>query len=172
MIRFSSETDKVQIVKAGVEHIPAITEIYNDAVEHTVATFDTQQKSLKEQKLWFDGHRDRYPILVALHREKVIGWASLNPYDDRCAYADTVEISVYIREGFRGKGVGNELTRELLGAGREVGLHAVLARIESGNAASMHILEKFGFVHVGVMREVGFKFGRLLDVTVMQFIYK
>ena len=96
----------------------------------------------------------------------------LNTWSDRCAYKDTVEISVYIQDGFRGRGAGKELTMEVLQAGRKAGQHTVLARIESSNAASIHILEKFGFKHVGVMREVGFKLGRLLDVTVMQLIYR
>ena len=162
----------MQIIKAGAEHLPAITEIYNDAIEHTVATFDTRKKTLEEQGKWLDSHGARYPILVALQQERVIGWASLSVWSDRSAYADTVEISVYIRDGFRAKGVGKKLTEAVLQAGRESGLHTVLARIESGNGTSIHIFEHFGFVHVGVLREVGFKFDRLLDVTVMQFIYR
>jgi phosphinothricin acetyltransferase len=162
----------VEIRKARAEDVPAITEIYNDAIAHTVATFDMEQKTLEEQREWFDGHGERYPILVALLEEEVVGWASLSSWSDRCAYSDTVEISVYVQDGFRGRGVGKELTERVLQAGEEVKLHTVLARIESGNAASIHIFEKFGFEHVGVMREVGFKFGRLLDVSIMQLIYR
>jgi phosphinothricin acetyltransferase len=161
----------VKIRKARAEDVPAITEIYNDAITNTVATFDKEQKTLEEQRQWFDSHGKRYPILVALLEEEVVGWASLSSYSDRCAYADTVEISVYVLDGFRGRGVGKELTGRVLKAGEEAGLHTVLARIESGNAASIHIFEKFGFEHVGVMKEVGFKFGRLLDVSIMQLIY-
>jgi phosphinothricin acetyltransferase len=162
----------VEIRKARAEDVPAITEIYNDAVEHTAATFDTEQKTLEEQREWFDGHGARYPILVALLKEEVIGWASLSSWSDRCAYSDTAEISVYVLDGFRERGVGKELTKGVLQAGEEAELHTVLARIERGNAASIHIFEKFGFEHVGVMREVGFKFGRLLDVSIMQLIYR
>jgi L-amino acid N-acyltransferase YncA len=162
----------VEIRKARAEDVPAITEIYNDVIAHTVATFDTEQKTLEEQREWFDGHGARYPILVALQEEEVVGWASLSSWSDRCAYSDTAEISVYVQDGFRGRGVGKELTGRVLQTGGEAGLHTVLARIESGNAASIHIFEKFGFEHVGVMREVGFKFGRLLDVSIMQLVYR
>jgi phosphinothricin acetyltransferase len=162
----------VQIIEARAEHIPAITEIYNDAIDHSVATFDTQHKTVEEQKAWVAGHGKRYPMLVAVVGDEVIGWASLSAYSDRCAYADTVEISLYVRDGFRGKGVGRELTGALLQAGREAGLHTVVARIESSNEASIHIFKTFGFSYVGVMREVGYKFGRLLDVTIMQLIYR
>ena len=162
----------MEIRKARAEDVPVITEIYNDTIAHTVATFDTEQKTLEEQREWFDGHGARYPILVALLEGEVVGWASLSSWSDRCAYADTVEISVYVQDGFRGRGVGKELTGRVLQAGREAGLHTVLARIESGNAESIHIFKKFGFEHVGVVREVGFKFGRLLDVSIMQLIYR
>ncbi len=162
----------MKIRTARAVDVPAITGIYNDAIAHTVATFDMEQKTLEEQREWFDGHGARYPILVALLEEEVVGWASLSSWSDRCAYADTAEISVYVQDGFRGRGVGKELTGRVLQAGKEAGLHTVLARIESGNAASIHIFEKFGFEHVGVMREVGFKFGRLHDVSIMQLIYR
>ena len=162
----------MKIRTARAVDVPAITVIYNDAIAHTVATFDMEQKTLEEQREWFDGHGARYPILVALLEEEVVGWASLSSWSDRCAYADTAEISVYVQDSFRGRGVGKELTGRVLQAGKEAGLHTVLARIESGNAASIHIFEKFGFEHVGVMREVGFKFGRLHDVSIMQLIYR
>jgi phosphinothricin acetyltransferase len=79
---------------------------------------------------------------------------------------------VYVRDGYRGRGIGRKLTERVLQAGRSAGLHSVIALIESGNEVSIHIFGQFGFEHVGVMREVGRKFGRLLDVSIMQLIYR
>ncbi len=162
----------VVIRKARVDDIRAITDIYNDAVANTVATFDMEQKTIEEQQDWYNSHGPMHPILVAVQEDEVAGWASLSSYSGRCGYSDTAEISVYVRDGYRGKGIGKKLTEMVLEAGRNAGLHTVIALIESGNKVSLHIFGQFGFEHVGVMREVGNKFGRLLDVSVMQLIYR
>jgi phosphinothricin acetyltransferase len=151
--------------------LPAITEIYNEAILTTTASFDTEPKTEAEQEAWFAEHGPKHPILVAELNGAVVGWASLSPWSDRCAYVDTAEISVYVREPYRGKGVGKRLIGDIVGAGHEVGLHTVIARIAEGNEASIRLHEAVGFEHIGVMREVGRKFQRLLDVYLMQKIY-
>jgi phosphinothricin acetyltransferase len=151
--------------------LEAITEIYNEAIETTTATFDTVAKSIEEQAEWFAAHGPKNPILVAERAGRVIGWAALSAWSDRCAYADTAEISIYVRESERGEGVGRRLIEAAVAAGREAGLHVILARITEGNAVSVHLHESVGFRTVGVMREVGRKFGRILDVTLMQLVY-
>ncbi len=152
---------------ATIDDLPVITEIYNDAIKRTVATFDTEPKSLEEQKIWFKAHGTRYPIMVA-QTEGVVGWASLSQYSDRCAYSNTAEVSVYIAEEHRGKGFGHTLLQSIIQHGKEIGHHVLLARIADGNDVSIHIFEKQGFTHVGVLKEVGRKFGRLIDVYIMQ----
>jgi phosphinothricin acetyltransferase len=157
---------------AAPDDIPAIRDIYNHAVEHSVATFDLTRRTVKEQELWFEGHDAMHPVLVAEIDGAVAGWAALGTWSLRRGYALTAEISLYIDEGHRGLGIGKELTREILRVGEEAGLHAVLALVESGNEPSLHILQGSGFQEVGVMREVGTKFGRMLDVVIMQLIYR
>jgi len=159
------------IRKATSADIKAITDIYNEAILNTVATFDTTPKTLDEQKIWFNKHNAKYPVLVAEEAKTVIGWASLSAWSDRCAYADTAEISLYIKEGQRGKGVGRKLSEAVLKAGKEAGLHTVIARMAEGNSASIHLAESLGFKPIGVMKEVGRKFGKLLDVNLMQIIF-
>ncbi|MGD9116789.1 MAG: GNAT family N-acetyltransferase [Dehalococcoidia bacterium] len=148
----------------------AITDIYNQAILNTVATFDTSPKTAEEQKGWFDSHGP-YPLLVALQDGVIVGWASLSAWSDRCAYSKTAEISCYVREDSRGRGIGEKLSVAIVRAGREAGLHTLIARIAEGNAVSVHIAESLGFEHAGVMKEVGHKFGRWLDVYIMQKIY-
>lgn len=157
---------------ARLDDIPAITDIYNDAVLRTTATFDTQPKTLDQQRAWFEAHDAQHPILVAEEDGQVVGWASLSAYSDRCAYDGTAEDSVYVREDCRGRGIGRALLSKLIEEGRRCGLHTVLARVVGGNDGSVHLHEMFGFETIGVTREVGYKFGRWLDVVIMQLIYR
>jgi L-amino acid N-acyltransferase len=162
----------LQIRKAELKDLEAITDIYNEAVRNTTATFDTQEKTIAQQREWFDHHDAQHPVIVACEQETVLGWASLSAYSDRCAYAATAEASIYIKAGERGKGLGRELSVEILKAGKEAGLHTVILRIAEGNEASVKLAESLGFKQIGVMEEVGTKFGKILDVILMQLIYK
>ena len=148
-----------------------IMEIYNDAVLNTTATFDTEPRTIEKQMAWFRNHKKNHPVVVAEKNDKVIGWASLSPWSDRCAYDTTVEVSVYIDTDFRGKGIGGKLLEMITLEGKKLGNHTVLSRITEGNEVSIHLHEKLGYKHVGVMKEVGFKFGRFLDVNMMQLVY-
>ncbi len=156
---------------AQLSDLNTITEIYNEAIRTTTATFDTEPKTKDEQKAWFDSHGPRYPILVAESNGVVIGWACLSKWSDRCGYSGTAEISLYVKQEFRGKGIGKGLMEAIISEGKRVGLHTVIGRIAEGNDVSVHLAESLGFRHIGVMKEVGRKFGRLLDVHLMQKIY-
>ena len=160
----------ISIRAATREDLPAITEIYNEAIMTTVATFDTEPKTLEEQEKWFEHHGPDYPIMVSEMNGNVVGWASLSKWSDRCAYAETAEISLYVKEGFRGRGVGKKLLQTIVEEGRKAGLHTVIARIAQGNEQSIVLHQRVGFEHIGVMRKVGRKFGRRLDVHLMQKI--
>ena len=158
--------------KATLDDLTAITEIYNQAILKTTATFDTEPKSLEEQEVWFSSHDHKYLVLVAEEDGKVIGWASLSKWSDRCAYSDTAEISLYVDEKERGKGIGRKLLETIVLEGEKAGLHSMIARIAEGNEMSIHLHQSVGFEHIGIMKEVGRKFGRLLDIYLMQKIYK
>jgi L-amino acid N-acyltransferase YncA len=162
--------DSLVIRRAQPSDLAAVTAIYNDAVLTTTATFDTQPKTLQEQEEWLAGHGGRFPVLVAVLDGEVAGWASLTPWSDRCAYADTAENSLYVRADLRGSGIGSRLLSALLEEARRGGLHTVLARVTQGNEGSIRLHEGFGFTVVGVMREVGRKFGQRLDVTLLQVL--
>jgi phosphinothricin acetyltransferase len=161
---------EITVRKAKLSDLDGITEIYNDAILKTAATFDTDPKTHIEQMEWFKKHDERYPVLISVLKGEVIGWASLSRWSDRCAYADTGEISIYIKESFRGKGVGKQLFDALVKTGKEVKLHTLVSRIAGESAASIKLHEQFGFFHIGTMKEVGRKFGKLLDVHLMQKI--
>ncbi len=157
---------------ANIDDLAAITEIYNEAILHTVATFDTQVKTVEEQRAWFEEHGPKSPIIVAEEGGIVMGWASLSRWSDRCAYSETAEVSLYVGESYRGKGIGRKLMEAIIEEGWKAGFHVVVARIAEGNEASVALHESVGFEHIGVMREVGRKFGKILDVHMMQIIYR
>jgi len=159
------------IRRATLTDLRAITGIYNEAILTTSATFDTQPKTDEEQRVWFHSHGSKCPIVVAELEDVVVGWASLSEWADRCAYSDTAEISMYVKEEFRGRGIGRKLLEAIVQAGDKVGLHTVIARINTGNDVSVHLHRSVGFEQIGIMREVGRKFGKLLDICLMQKIY-
>jgi phosphinothricin acetyltransferase len=164
---------KVLVVRpAKLDDLPAITAIYNEAILTTDATFDIEPKTVAEQIAWFTNHGPKYPILVAELDGAVVGWASLSAWSDRCAYSDTAENSLYVKQEYRNRGIGRRLLENLMQEGERAGLHTVIARITEGNVESIHLHESVGFEHIGVMREVGRKFDRLLDVCLMQRIYR
>lgn len=156
---------------ARLSDLPAITEIYNEAISNTTATFDLEPKTEDEQFTWFNAHDERHPIFVAELDGLVVGWACLSQWSDRCAYSGTAEISLYVKDGFRGKGIGRKLMESIDAEARRLGFHTAVVRITEGNFASLHLAERLGFRRVGVMKEVGYKFGRWLDVHVMQKMY-
>jgi phosphinothricin acetyltransferase len=161
----------INVRAATMDDLDAITEIYNEAIRETTATFDTEPKSKAEQARWFNDHGDKYPILAAQYNDHLIGWSALSRWSDRCAYSDTAEISLYIQKDHQGKGFGKKLLHATINKGRTTGLHSLIARITEGNEISARLFRSAGFSEIGVMKEVGRKFGKLLDVYLMQLIY-
>lgn len=146
----------------------AIAAIYNIEVLETTATFDLEVRSLEAQRRWLDDRSGAHVVLVAEREDSVAGFASLSPFHNRPAYKTTVESSVYVHRDHRSRGVAVTLMNELLDTARSHGFHTVIARISASQEASFALHEKLGFELVGVEREVGRKFGRWLDVAIMQ----
>ena len=147
----------------------AIRTIYNREVTRSTVTFDMVPRTLDEQVQWIDEHAGGHPAVVAeAEAGLVVGFGSLSPYRPRPAYATTVEDSVYVDPSHQGHGVGKALLSELVRLAADHGFHSVVARIVGGHEASIALHAACGFEPVGVEREVGRKFGRWLDVVVMQ----
>ena len=149
----------------------AIRLIYNREVEGSTMTFDLVPRDLDEQLAWLGAHDGAHPATVATTTPgAVVGFGSLSPWRDRPAYSTSVEDSVYVRDDQRGQGVGRALLADLVERARAHGFHAVFARIVGGHEASIGLHVAQGFEVAGVEREVGRKFGRWLDVVVMERI--
>ncbi len=147
----------------------AMRAIYNPAVEGSTVTFDLRARDHDEQVAWLAAHGGAHPATVAtVAAGEVVGFGSLSPWRDRPAYSTSVEDSVYVREDHRGQGVGRVLLADLVERARAHGFHACFARIVGGHEASIALHVSLGFERAGVEREVGRKFGRWLDVVVME----
>jgi phosphinothricin acetyltransferase len=157
------------MVRKAVEaDVAAIVDIYNEAIQETTATFDTELKSIDDQLEWFQSHDDRHPALVLEHVGTVVGWVSLSAWSDRRAYSGTAEITYYVLQNSRGLGFGRKLQDSIISVAKRQGFHTLIARITAGNDISIRLCETSGFKHIGTMKEVGRKFGELLDVHILQ----
>jgi L-amino acid N-acyltransferase len=153
---------------AALGDAEAIRSIYNDAVRTTTATFDTEPRGPVAQRRWMAAHAPPYSVLVAERDGRVVGWASLSAWSDRRAYDATAEVSEYVAAAERGHGIGRAMLGRLLRDADRRGFHSMIARIADGNRASLRLHRAFGFRRIGVMREVGLKFGRRIDVHLLQ----
>lgn len=150
-----------------------IMEIYNHEVLNSVATFDLVPRTLEDQLAWQAARSGAFASLVAVDDtaeagSEVVGFGALSPYKERAAYRTSVENSVYVRRDRAGQGIGRLILEALLDTAANSGFHAVFARINSSGEASIALHSRCGYELVGVEREVGRKFNRWHDVTLME----
>jgi L-amino acid N-acyltransferase YncA len=159
----------VEIRLARLRDAEAIRQIYNVEVLGSTVTFDLEPRSLADQEAWLSERSGAHAVLVAEDDAgTILGFASLSPWRPRPAYRTSVEDSVYVHRDHRGRGVASALLGDLLEVAVAHGFHAVFARIVGGHEASIGLHRRHGFEVVGHEREVGRKFGRWLDVVVME----
>jgi phosphinothricin acetyltransferase len=155
---------------ATLDDAEAIRAIYNLEVETATVTFDLRGRTLEEQRSWISDRSGAHAVVVAVGEDDatILGFGSLSPYKSRAAYATTVEDSVYVHRDHQGRGVGRAVLAELCERATAHGFHTMIARIVGDHEASINLHAALGFEIVGHEREVGRKFGRWLDVVVMQ----
>lgn len=146
----------------------AILEIYNHEVLHETSTFDLVPRTLETQRAWIEARSGALSALVAVDHTEVVGFGALNEYRDRAAYSTTVEDSVYVSRAHPRRGIGRALLEALITQAADSGFHTMMARIEASGTASRALHAACGFDLVGVERQTGRKFGRWLDVAIMQ----
>lgn len=161
----------MQIRDADEQDVPGILAIYNDVLTTSTAIYRDDPATLASHREWF---RQRtalgYPILVCHDEHGVAGFASFGDFRPWPGYRFTVEHSVHVRGDCRGRGIGAALMRPLIGRAQALGKHVIIAGVDAENAASRRFHERLGFVPVAHFREVGFKFGRWLDLVFLQRI--
>ena len=142
--------------------------IFNQEVEGARTVLELVPRSPKDQRLWFKQHSGIYSVLVASEGGEVLGYASLSPYRTRPGYNTTSESSVFVHQDHRQKGIGAALMEALLETAQANGFHTLIARVAEKNEVSVKLHMELGFELVGVEREVGRKFGKWVDCSVLQ----
>lgn len=161
----------VQIRDAEAADLETITAIHNHAVVHTTAIWNEDAVDIDDRAAWLADRTARgYPVIVAIDDSGVVGYASYAQWRPHSGYRHTVEHSVYVRGDQRGRGIGKTLMTELIERARAAGIHVMIGGIESGNVASIVLHERLGFAEVGRMPQVGAKFGRWLDLSMLQLV--
>lgn len=147
------------------DDVVSCLDIYNYEVVNGVATLDFEPRTLPEWQEWFDAHQTvEHCIFVGLIDDVVVGYASLSPYRTKDAFKSTVELSIYIHQDHRGKGVASKLMAHILEHAKENDtLHTVVSVITAGNEGSTKLHSRFGFTYCGLTPEVGFKHGKYQD---------
>ncbi|WP_078888523.1 GNAT family N-acetyltransferase [Streptomyces sclerotialus] len=148
--------------------LEAVLGIRNDAVKNSTALWTETPLTTAEGAAWFAAYLERGAAFVAEYAGEVVGFAVYGPWRALEGYRHSAENSVYVRTDRHGLGIGSALLTVLVPAARQAGYHVMIADIEAGNAASIRLHERFGFETVGTVREVGIKFGRWLDLTIMR----
>jgi phosphinothricin acetyltransferase len=187
----SSNPRDLSIRTVRAEDLDRIIKLFNREVMGGVNIFRFAPLDAEAARRWWKLHGSgRYQALVAEHpgtpgehpgtpgehphdrdtgSPQVVGWAAFAPHSAYEGYDRTAEISVWVDAPFRGQGIGKVLMRALLATCHERNLRTIVSRIEASNLASLRLHESIGFTHVGVLKDVGEKFGRSLDVVLMQY---
>ncbi len=153
------------------DDLPQILSIYNDIILTTTAVYDYEPHSLAMRRQWYEAKkRDGFPVFVAERDGRVIGFSSFGPFRAWAAYAFSVENSIYVAKDSRGKGIGKMLLAPLIHAATEKSFHVIVAGIDATNLASLQLHRSFGFEEVAHFKQVGFKFGKWLDLKFMELI--
>ena len=158
MIRDATEAD-----------LPAILAIYNDVLASSTAIFSEIPSTLEHRRQWFHSRRELgYPVLVADDGQGVLGFASFGDFRSWPGYRHTVEHSVHVRADARGRGLGRELMVALLERAVRLGKHVMVAGVDAENLVSIRMHQRLGFQRAGTLHQVGCKFGRWLDLALLE----
>ena len=161
----------ILIRDATLADLPDILTIYNEVILQTTAVFSYEPHTMDMRKAWFDSRKEAgYPVFVAVEKEKVLGFSSYGAFRVWPAYRYTVENSVYVEAGERGRGISKLLMKPLIDDALRQQYHAVIAGIEASNTVSIGLHESFGFREVAHFKEVGYKFGKWLDLKFLELL--
>jgi phosphinothricin acetyltransferase len=157
------------ITDATEADLPGLVEIYNEVVANSTAVYSSEPVTLADRLSWWRGRRAQgYPVLVARDAGVVAGFATFGDFRAWPGYRFTVEHSVHVRADGRSRGMGTALVQALLPRAAAMGKHVMIAGVDAANAAAIRFHERLGFAQSGRLTEVGYKFGRWLDLVFLQ----
>jgi len=163
----------IEIRPAELSDVQAILNIVNYEIKHTTSVYDYEERTLDDQVRWLNKKRkDGMPVIVAEYNNDVAGYGTFGIFRPWDAYQFSVEHSIYVAKKVRGKGIGRAIMKELISMATERGYHTMIAGIDASNKSSHEFHSKFGFVEVGRLKEVAYKFDKWLDLKFMQLFLK
>lgn len=161
------------IRSANSPDLQSILNIYNDAIINTTAVYDYTPHTMEMRQKWFDDKMEKgIPVLVADVNGAVVGFTSYGAFRAWPAYKYTIEHSIYVHRDFRNRGIARKLLAELIEVVKPKDIHTIIAGIDADNAASIHLHKQLGFEDAGHFKEVGYKFGKWLNLRFLQLILK
>jgi phosphinothricin acetyltransferase len=164
----------MNLIRCDSSYSDQILAILNEAILNSTALYDYKPRTPEMMLGWFEAKKKgNYPVAGAVTETGgLMGFASYGPFRAWPAYKYTVEHSVYVGAEFRGQGIGKRLLQEVVAAAQAQDYHVLVGGIDSQNAVSIRLHQRFGFHHAGTVRQAGFKFGRWLDLAFYQLILK
>jgi L-amino acid N-acyltransferase YncA len=162
----------VRIISCDISYAAEVLDIFNDAIVNTTALYEYKPRTMETVRAWFESKvKGNYPVVGAVTADgELMGFGSYGPFRNFPAYKYTVEHSIYVASKFRWQGIGMGLLEAVIVRAREQNYHVLVGAIDSENSASIALHRKCGFQHAGTVRQVGFKFGRWLDLDLYQLI--
>lgn len=160
---------EIKIRPAQVSDVPAILEIFNYEIKNSTVVYHYEERSYEDQLQWLaDKNETKMPVFIAENDTTILGFGTYGIFRPWEGFKFSVEHSVYVDKNARGLGIGKSILSELIQIAKQNDLRIMIAGIDAANKKSIQFHEQFGFYEVGTFKEVGFKFGRWLDVTFMQ----
>ncbi|HEX3396115.1 MAG TPA: GNAT family N-acetyltransferase [Steroidobacteraceae bacterium] len=158
-----------RISPASRQDFPEILKIYNEVIRNSTAVYTEVELTAERGEAWFEAKlASGFPMLAARDDTGVTGFGSFGEFRAWPCYRHSVEHSVHVRCDRRGQGIGRSLVIELMSRAAAMQKHVMIAGVDADNAASIKLHESLGFINVGHFHEVGFKFGRWLDLVFLQ----
>lgn len=154
---------------AEFRDVPAITAIFNDAIENSLTIWTETPLDCNNRMEWLRERQSKeFPVIVVEQKSNVLGFASYGPFRPYDGYRYTVELSIYLAEEARGKGLGKKLLATVIEHASRRNVHVVISAIEGSNKACIALHKSLGFLQTGFMPQVGFKKNKWLDLIFMQ----
>lgn len=159
----------MRIERATTNHVRGITEIYNDAVTHTTAIWNEQTVDEANRAAWLqEKEAGQWPVFVATEGMTVMGYSTYGPFRPHDGYRFTVEHSLYVHPEHRRRGVGTLLLDAVVTEANAQGFHAMVGAVDAANQASIDLHVSRGFERVGFLPQIGIKWGKRLDLVLLQ----
>jgi len=162
----------MEILPAELDDLSSILEIYNQGIVDRIATLEENLKNMQYMTEWFTNRAGRYAVIVAKEQDEVVGWCSINPYNQRCAYAGVGDPSIYVRRDMRGKGVGRKLMLRIIEIAKENGFRKLVLATLVNNPIAHALYRSIGFRDVGVFVKQGILDGKFVDVLIMEILFE